>query len=121
MFSFLYFHAPDNAGLYRAFNLYFVQADGLKMKRPGFELDSLAPFGGKVPRLGEFVFPLSPCGQDEKGLGLGWGWHLCSLHSMGAFCLGQTVSSLLPASARSYLEVGVGEAPQAWANTGEFS
>lgn len=32
---------------------------------------------------------------------------------MGAFSLGQAVSSLLPASAHSHLEVGVGEAPRA--------
>ena len=47
-----------------------------------------------MPRLGEFISPLPPCGQDEKGLGLGWGWPLCGLHSL-PFSPGQPVCSLL--------------------------
>lgn len=73
-----------------------------------------------MPRLGEFVFPLSPCGHDEKGLGLGWEWHVCGLCSMSAFSLGQAVSSLFAASAPAHLEVSVEEA-WGWANAGRIA
>lgn len=74
------------------------------------------PVVEKVPRLGKFIFSLFPSGQDEKG-----GWRLRGFPSLSDFSLGQAVSSLLSASAHSHLEVGVGEAPWAWANTREGS
>lgn len=70
----------------------------------------------KVPRLGEFIFPLSSSEQDEKGA-----WRLHGFPSLSDFSLGQAVSTLLSASAHSHLEVSAGEAPWAWANTREGS
>lgn len=52
VFCFLYFHAPNNGGLYMVFNSYFSQADLLKMKRLGFELDFLAPCSGEGAKAG---------------------------------------------------------------------
>lgn len=74
------------------------------------------PIVEKVPRLGEFISPLSSSGQDEKG-----GWHLRGFPSLSDFSRGQAVSSLLSASVHSHLEVGVGEAPRAWTNNREGS
>lgn len=50
-------------------------------------------------------------------MGKGWGWDGVGLPSLSTFPLGQ-VSSVLSASASSLRAVGVGEAPQAWADVG---
>lgn len=61
-----------------------------------------------MPRLGKFVFLLVPWGGDERAWGWGEGWHLCGLHSVLAFSLGQAVRSLLVVPAPSHLKVGAG-------------